>query len=82
MLEMLILMVIDNIQINNHFFTDTKIENDISPAQINSLQDHEKIISYMTNISNVLNKPIILTPENEPETILIKVSNNFIEFIG
>ena len=73
---------VDIIQINNHFFADTKIENDISPTEINSLQDHEKIISYMINISNALNKTIILTPENELETILIKVTNDFVELIG
>ncbi|RKG36603.1 hypothetical protein, partial [Acinetobacter rongchengensis] len=72
---------VDDIQINNHFFTDTRIENDISPTEINSIQDHEKIISYMTNISKALNKTIILTPENEPETILIKVINDFVELI-
>lgn len=33
---------VDDIQINNHFFTDTRIENDISPTEINSIQDHEK----------------------------------------
>lgn len=73
---------VDNIQINNHFFIDTKIENDISPTEINSIQDHEKVISYMMNISNALNKTIILTPENEPETILIKVINDFVELMG
>lgn len=73
---------VDKIQVNNHFFTDTRIENDISPTEINSIQDHEKIISYMVNISKALNKTIILTPENEPEAILIKVTNGFVELIG
>lgn len=35
----------------------------------------------MTNISKALNKTIILTPENEPETTLIKVINDFVELI-
>ena len=73
---------VDNIQINNHFFIDAKIENDISPTEINSIQDHEKIIRYMENISKALDKTIILTPENEPETTLIKVINDFVELIG
>lgn len=73
---------IDEIQINNHFFIENEIENDISPKEINSIQDHEKIINYMINISSLLNKPIILTPENEQETILIKVTGNIVELTG
>ena len=73
---------LDKIQINNHFFVDTEIENDISPNEINSVQDHEKIIGYMIDISKVLDKPIILTPENEQERILIKVTNDIIELTG
>ena len=73
---------IDKIQINNHFFIDTEIENDISPKEINSLQDHERIINYMISISKVLDKPIILTPESEQETVLIKVTNDVVELIG
>ena len=72
---------IDKIQINNHFFTDNEIENDISPEDINSIEDHEKIIEYMTDISILLDKPVILTPENEQETILICVTKNEIEYL-
>jgi hypothetical protein len=73
---------LDKIQINNHFFIDSEIENDISPKEINSLQDHERIISYMIGISKILNKPIILTPENEQGTILIKVTKDIVELMN
>lgn len=36
----------------------------------------------MICISNLINKQIILTPENEPETILIKVTKGSVEFIA
>ena len=70
------------IQINNHFFIDTEIENDISPKEINSLQDHERVIGYMISLSKALDKQIILTPENEQGTILIKVTNDNVELKG
>lgn len=72
---------IDKIQINNHFFSDKEIENDIDPRNVNNIQDHEKIIKYMSELSNLLDKTVILTPENEQETILIKVMKNKIEYL-
>lgn len=65
---------IDEIQINCHFFCDFEIENDIDPREFNSIDDHIKLMKYMTDLSYILRKEIILTPENEPETILIKVN--------
>lgn len=70
---------IDRIQINSHFFIDTEIENDIDPREFNSLEDHNRLIKYMTDLSILLDKEVILTPENEQETILIKVGNKSIE---
>lgn len=64
---------IDNIQINCHFFSKSEIENDIDPREISSIEDHKKIIKYMTDLSCILEKEVILTPEAEPEIILINV---------
>ncbi|MCC9073841.1 hypothetical protein LNQ49_19850 [Flavobacterium sp. F-65] len=71
---------IEKIRINNHFFIDEEIENDISPNEINTIQDHEKIIKYMTELSILLNKPVILTPEGTEKEILIRVTKNGIEY--
>ncbi len=71
---------IDKIQINNDFFVDDQIENDIDPREINSIEDHDRVIKYMTDLSFLLDKPVILTPENDKEEVLIKVSKNIIEF--
>jgi hypothetical protein len=70
---------IDSIQINAHFFTDTEIENDIDPREFNSLEDHNRLIKYMTDLSTLLDKDVILTPENDQETILIKVGKMNVE---
>ena len=73
-------MFIDKIQINAHFFDDTEMENDIDPREFNSIEDHNKLLKYMSDISNLLDKEVILTPENEHETILFKVNKDDIEF--
>lgn len=73
-------VLINKVQINNHFFAPNEVENDVDPREVNSLDDHKNIINYMTDLSNLLNKPVILTPENEQETILIKVTNNSVEY--
>jgi hypothetical protein len=64
---------IGDIQVNAHFFDDQEIENDISPKEIKSIEDHNQLLGYMVGLSNVLNKKVIMTPENEPNMILISV---------
>lgn len=73
-------VLIDKIQINAHFFDDNEMENDIDPREFNSIDDHNKLIKYMSDISILLDKEIILTPENEHETVLLKVIKDNIEF--
>src|SRR5690606_28018568 len=71
---------IGKIQINAHFFDDTEMENDIDPREFNSIEDHDKLIKYMIDISILLDKIVILTPENERETVLLKVNKNDVVF--
>lgn len=71
---------IEKVQINVHFFDSTEMENDIDPREFNSIDDHNKLVKYMADISKLLNKTLILTPENEQETILFKVDGDKIEF--
>lgn len=70
---------IDNIQINAHFFTDQEIENDITPEEINSIDDHNKLVNYMVGLSTALNKIVTLTPENAPDIVLISVDKQKIK---
>lgn len=71
---------IDNIQINAHFFDDTEFENDIDPREFNSIQDHNKLTKYLTDLSRLFGKEVMLTPENEHETVLLKVSGDTINY--
>jgi hypothetical protein len=59
--------------------TEEEIENDITPKEVNSLDDHNKLLEYMKGLSKVLNKQVILTPENQPNFILISVDNNIVK---
>ena len=56
------------------------MENDIDPREFNSIEDHDKLIKYMIDISILLDKIVILTPENERETVLLKVNKNDVVF--
>lgn len=64
---------INDIQVHAHFFSDQEIENDISPKEIKSINEHNKLINYMVGLSNALGKEVILTPENQPNIVLISV---------
>jgi len=47
-----------------YFFQQTEIENDITPKEIESFEDHNALIEFLTDISNLLNKPVELTEES------------------
>jgi hypothetical protein len=66
---------LDNIQLNAHFFEEETIETDITPGEINSMEDHQRVLDFMTGLSNALGKKVILTPEWDPEIVLISVEN-------
>ncbi|GGF23455.1 hypothetical protein [Flavobacterium limi] len=74
-------IIIDDIIINTHFFTVDEIEFDIEPEEINSVEDYEKVLSFMNKISRVLNKQLILTGENQIQFPLVTVefSKNLIK---
>jgi len=71
---------IAGIQINAHFFSEHEIENDIDPREFNSIEDHEKLIKYMTDLSTLLGKKVILTPENVHEMALMEVTKETVKY--
>jgi hypothetical protein len=70
---------LDHIQINVHFFVGEEIENDISPKEIHSIDDHNRLINYMTRLSKVLDKVVVLTPENQANFVLISVDKDVVK---
>jgi hypothetical protein len=67
---------LDTIIIKCYFFIEQQIENDIAPAEINSIDDHNKLLSYLKDVSKVLDKKVFLTPESysgdEPQLITVE----------
>lgn len=66
-------IIIDDIIINLHFFSIDEIEFDIDPKEIYSFDNYKKILDFMNKVSEILNKPLILTGENQRKFPLINV---------
>jgi hypothetical protein len=63
---------LDSINVMFYFFDDSEIENDIDPSEINSQEDHDKLIDYLNDISVSLNKEVLVTDENTKNSVLIR----------
>lgn len=70
---------ISGIDMNCHFFTEQEIENDVDPRNIKNVEDHRALMSYMIKVSKLLNKPMIITPENISSIVLIKCFQGKVE---
>ncbi|WP_337964703.1 hypothetical protein [uncultured Flavobacterium sp.] len=66
-------IIIDDIVINLHFFSIDEIEFDVDPKEIYSFDNYKKLLGFMSEVSQILNKPLILTGENQIEFPLINV---------
>ena len=64
------------IQVNSHFFEVGKIENDIDPREVCSVNDHIAVINYMKSVYYLLGKEVILTDENHESHVLVKVNES------
>ena len=58
--------------LNCHFFTDEEIEFDLDPREIQSERQAEQIFAFMRQIGELLDKEVILTPENLLEMPIFK----------
>jgi hypothetical protein len=65
-----------DILVKCYFFGGNEIENDITPTEINSIEDHNRLVDYLKDVSACLGKEVMLTPENKK---LIIVNKNGIE---
>lgn len=73
---------LDEIQVNTHFFDDSEIENDIDPREFKSIDDHSRLMEYLKSVSTACEKEVVLTLENSPEHVLIKVDKNEVQIIN
>ncbi|MFF3024832.1 hypothetical protein ACFVRR_19620 [Gottfriedia sp. NPDC057948] len=67
---------INGVLINCHFFVEDEIEFDINPKEIIGLSEVSSVFEFMSKLSNVLGKEIILTEENFLEHPLVTVKSD------
>ena len=63
---------LDGVTVNCHFFTPVEIELDLDPQEIDSETKAKVIFRLMSTVGRVLNKQVILTPENAEEQPIFK----------
>ncbi len=68
-------ILIDKIQLNVHFFQANEIEFDLDPKDFHTIDHHNKFLEVMKLMSIAIQKPIIITPENEREKVLLTILN-------
>jgi hypothetical protein len=63
----------DNMLLNCHFFIATEIELDLSPRDINTENDYEVLLTFLSWLANTLKKNVHLTHENSPELEILQI---------
>lgn len=63
----------NTLEINCLFWSITEIENYLSPKQVKNMDDHNSIIRYLQEIAKLLSKKVVLTLDDEPESILLEI---------
>ena len=71
-----VMIDLNKIGLNCHFFLPDQIEFDIDPKEINSIEDFQEIEKFMEVISKILDNQVTLTGENSPEFPLVKIDYN------
>lgn len=67
---------LDTINIHCNFFCIDEIELDIDPNEIKNLNHIELIFDFIREVATVMKKEVILTPENCPESPLVRCNAN------
>ncbi|MBP3966541.1 protein export chaperone secb [Paenibacillus lignilyticus] len=71
--SMSINIVYKGISISGYFYETDNIEFDISPREIVSLKEVDKVIEFMKEIAKFTNKEVILTPEMDMKEVYIRI---------
>jgi len=66
---------INDIRLNTFFFTPDQFDSDIDPKEINSIDDHNAIVSYLKALSKLFGKEVIVTEELHDEFALIRIND-------
>jgi hypothetical protein len=60
--------------LNCHFFNETEIEFDFRPEEIKSPQVFERLHAFLSWLADLLQKDVIITPENTSDDIILTVT--------
>ena len=71
------LVDLSGVLLNCHFFCLDQIEFDIAPSEVTDEAKFHGIVDFMHDLSNVLEKTVVLTSENAPEVVLFCAVPNF-----
>ena len=63
---------LNGVTVNCHFFLSEEIELDIDPGEVDNEGKANIVFGFMSNVGRVLNKEVILTPENAEEQPIFK----------
>jgi hypothetical protein len=61
---------------NCHFFWDKDIEFDIDPRELRGDQQYEDFMSFLGQIRDLLRKDVLVTEENTPENVIVRLVAN------
>jgi hypothetical protein len=60
------------VALNCHFFTAGEIEFDLDPRQVDSAAAFDAVLGFMQRLGSLVMKPVVLTPENSSELVIIR----------
>jgi hypothetical protein len=70
-----------HIRVQCYFFGESELENDICPAEIQSMEDHERLMQYLVAVSLTLGKEVIMTEETvEDPQVFVRVNGRSIHY--
>lgn len=63
---------VNGIPLNCHFFDEAEIEFDLDPRDVDTESKLDELFEFMTELGRLLEKPVLLTPENTHSTHLFR----------
>jgi hypothetical protein len=67
-----LVMSVDGVQVNCHFFLRSELELDLDPREVNSSSRLASLFRLMQTIADALDRLVVLTPENAPASWIFR----------
>lgn len=68
-------LVVDlgGVKLVSHFFVPSEIEFDLDPREFTRDDQIVRLLAFMRDLGNLLDKQVILTPESTPDDVLVRL---------